>query len=80
MLSTCWHSKCSLCFTWRRASYVSRNRFIAVPVLTLQPEITRIRAEGRGSEVDIVTSAFFKASVMMGASRSRWTLPRARIR
>jgi O-antigen/teichoic acid export membrane protein len=43
------------------------NRFIAVPVLTLQPEITRIRAEGRGSEVDIVTSAFFKASVMMGA-------------
>ncbi len=43
------------------------NRFIAVPVLTLQPEITRIRAEGRGGEVDIVTSAFFKASVMMGA-------------
>jgi O-antigen/teichoic acid export membrane protein len=43
------------------------NRFIAVPVLTLQPEITRIRAEGRGEEVDVVTSAFFKASVMMGA-------------
>jgi O-antigen/teichoic acid export membrane protein len=43
------------------------NRFIAVPVLTLQPEITRIRAEGRGHEVDVVTSAFFKASVMMGA-------------
>jgi O-antigen/teichoic acid export membrane protein len=43
------------------------NRFIAVPVLTLQPEITRIRAEGRGHEVDIVTSAFFKTSVMMGA-------------
>jgi O-antigen/teichoic acid export membrane protein len=43
------------------------NRFIAVPVLTLQPEITRIRAEGRGDEVDIVTNAFFKASVMMGA-------------
>ncbi|HKW14943.1 MAG TPA: lipopolysaccharide biosynthesis protein [Candidatus Krumholzibacteria bacterium] len=43
------------------------NRFIAVPVLTLQPEITRIRAEGRGHEVDLVTSAFFKASVMMGA-------------
>jgi len=51
------------------ASRVSRlaNRFIAVPVLTLQPEITRIRAEGRGDEVDVVTSAFFKASVMMGA-------------
>ncbi|HET6350079.1 MAG TPA: hypothetical protein VFH88_13450 [Candidatus Krumholzibacteria bacterium] len=43
------------------------NRFIAVPVLTLQPEITRIRAEGRGEEVDLVTRAFFKASVMMGA-------------
>jgi O-antigen/teichoic acid export membrane protein len=43
------------------------NRFIAVPVLTLQPEITRIRAEGRGEEVDVVTRAFFKASVMMGA-------------
>jgi O-antigen/teichoic acid export membrane protein len=43
------------------------NRFIAVPVLTLQPEITRIRAEGRGEEVHLVTGAFFKASVMMGA-------------
>lgn len=43
------------------------NRFIAVPVLTLQPEITRIRAEGRGDEVGVVTNAFFKASVMMGA-------------
>jgi O-antigen/teichoic acid export membrane protein len=41
------------------------NRFIAVPVLTLQPEITRIRAEGR-EDVGVVTSAFFKASVMMG--------------
>jgi O-antigen/teichoic acid export membrane protein len=43
------------------------NRVIAVPVLTLQPEITRIRAEGRGEEVDLVTRAFFKATVMMGA-------------
>jgi O-antigen/teichoic acid export membrane protein len=43
------------------------NRFIAVPVLTLQPEITRIRAEGRRHEVDLVSRAFFKASVMMGA-------------
>jgi O-antigen/teichoic acid export membrane protein len=43
------------------------NRFIAVPVLTLQPEITRIRAEGRSGDVDLVTRAFFKASVMMGA-------------
>jgi O-antigen/teichoic acid export membrane protein len=43
------------------------SRFIAVPVLTLQPEITRIRAEGRRDEVDLVTRAFFKASVMMGA-------------
>jgi len=43
------------------------GRFIAVPVLTVQPEITRIRAEGRRDEVDTVTRAFFKASVMMGA-------------
>jgi O-antigen/teichoic acid export membrane protein len=43
------------------------NRFIAIPVLTLQPEITRMRAEGRGAEVAVVASAFFKASVMMGA-------------
>lgn len=43
------------------------NRFIAVPVLTLQPEITRIRAEGRDDEVDLATRAFFKASVLMGA-------------
>jgi len=43
------------------------NRFIAVPVLTLQPEITRIHAEGRGDEVAAVSGAFFKASVMMGA-------------
>jgi O-antigen/teichoic acid export membrane protein len=43
------------------------NRFIAVPVLTLQPEITRIRAEGRNDEVDLMTRAFFKTSVMMGA-------------
>jgi O-antigen/teichoic acid export membrane protein len=43
------------------------NRFIAVPVLTLQPEITRIRAEGRRDEIDAVARAFFKASVMLGA-------------
>ena len=42
------------------------NRFIAVPVLTLQPEITRIRAEGRRDDVDLVSRALFKASVMMG--------------
>jgi O-antigen/teichoic acid export membrane protein len=43
------------------------NRFIAVPVLTLQPEITRIRAEGRRDDVELVSRAFFKTSVMMGA-------------
>ena len=50
------------------ASRIQRlaNRFIAVPVLTLQPEITRIHALGRNDEVGLVTRAFFKTSVMMG--------------
>lgn len=43
------------------------SRFIAVPVLTLQPEITRICAGGRRDEIDVVTRAFFKSCVMMGA-------------
>lgn len=47
------------------ASRIARlaNRFIAIPVLAFQPEITRVASEGRGQVVDLSTRAFFKASV-----------------
>jgi len=49
------------------ASRVARltNRFIAIPVLAFQPEVTRVSAEGRGGEVEASTRAFFKASVLL---------------
>lgn len=40
------------------------NRFIAIPVLAFQPEVTRVQAEGRPGVVESSTRAFFKASVM----------------
>jgi O-antigen/teichoic acid export membrane protein len=48
------------------ASRIARlaNRFIAVPVLTFQPEITRVASEGRREVVAASTQAFFKASVV----------------
>lgn len=48
------------------ASRIARlaNRFIAVPVLTFQPEVTRVHSEGRPEVVDLSTRAFFKASVV----------------
>ncbi len=47
------------------ASRIARlaNRFIAIPVLAFQPEVTRVASEGRGQVVDLSTRAFFKASV-----------------
>jgi O-antigen/teichoic acid export membrane protein len=47
------------------ASRVSRlaNRFIALPVLAFQPEVTRVASEGRTDVVASSTRAFFKASV-----------------
>lgn len=48
------------------ASRVSRlaNRFIALPVLAFQPEVTRVASEGRADVVASSTRAFFKASVV----------------
>ncbi len=48
------------------ASRVARlaNRFIAIPVLAFQPEITRVATEGRGEVVATSTRAFFKASLV----------------
>ncbi len=48
------------------ASRIARlaNRFIAVPVLAFQPEVTRVASEGRGDVVALSTRAFFKASVL----------------
>ncbi len=48
------------------ASRIARlaNRFIAIPVLAFQPEVTRVDAEGRGDVVHLSTRAFFKASVL----------------
>jgi len=43
------------------------NRFIAIPVLTFQPELTRVQAEGRADVVVDSTRAFFKASVLVAA-------------
>jgi O-antigen/teichoic acid export membrane protein len=41
------------------------NRFLAVPVLAFQPEVTRVSAEGRAEAVALSTRAFFKASVLL---------------
>lgn len=48
------------------ASRIARlaNRFIAIPVLAFQPEITRVASEGRREVVAVSTQAFFKASVV----------------
>ncbi len=48
------------------ASRIARlaNRFIAVPVLAFQPEVTRVASEGRVDVVALSTRAFFKASVL----------------
>ncbi len=48
------------------ASRIARlgNRFIAIPVLAFQPEITRVASEGRVEVVAESTRAFFKASVV----------------
>ncbi|HEU4928976.1 MAG TPA: lipopolysaccharide biosynthesis protein [Candidatus Krumholzibacteria bacterium] len=48
------------------ASRIARlaNRFIAVPVLAFQPEVTRVASEGRAEVVALSTRAFFKASVL----------------
>jgi O-antigen/teichoic acid export membrane protein len=46
------------------------NRFIAIPVLTFQPEVTRVAADGRHDVVRASTSAFFKANVMAAALAS----------
>lgn len=48
------------------ASRVARlaNRFIALPVLAFQPEVTRVASEGRPDVVASSTRAFFKASVV----------------
>jgi O-antigen/teichoic acid export membrane protein len=47
------------------ASRIARlaNRFIAIPVLAFQPEVTRVDSEGRAVVVAASTRAFFKASV-----------------
>ena len=49
------------------ASRVARmaNRFLALPVLAFQPEVTRIAAQGRDDVVALSTRAFFKASVLL---------------
>jgi O-antigen/teichoic acid export membrane protein len=49
------------------ASRIARlaNRFIAIPVLAFQPEVTRVHSEGRPEVVELSTQAFFKASVMV---------------
>lgn len=49
------------------ASRITRlaNRFLAVPVLAFQPEVTRVSAEGRGEAVALSTRAFFKVSVLI---------------
>jgi O-antigen/teichoic acid export membrane protein len=49
------------------ASRIARlaNRFIAIPVLAFQPEVTRVHSEGRPEVVALSTHAFFKASVMV---------------
>lgn len=48
------------------ASRVARlaSRFIAIPVLAFQPEVTRVASEGRSEMVALSTRAFFKASVV----------------
>jgi O-antigen/teichoic acid export membrane protein len=48
------------------ASRIARlaNRFIAIPVLAFQPEVTRVASEGRDTVVELSTRAFFKASVV----------------
>jgi O-antigen/teichoic acid export membrane protein len=48
------------------ASRIARlaNRFIAIPVLAFQPEVTRVDSEGRAAVVAFSTRAFFKASVV----------------
>lgn len=48
------------------ASRVARlaSRFIAIPVLAFQPEVTRVASEGRSEIVALSTRAFFKASVV----------------
>jgi O-antigen/teichoic acid export membrane protein len=49
------------------ASRIARlaNRFIAIPVLAFQPEVTRVHSEGRPEVVALSTLAFFKASVIV---------------
>ena len=49
------------------ASRIARlaNRFLALPVLAFQPEITRVAAQGRDDVVALSTRAFFKASVLL---------------
>jgi O-antigen/teichoic acid export membrane protein len=49
------------------ASRIARlaNRFLALPVLAFQPEVTRVAAQGRDDVVALSTRAFFKASVLL---------------
>lgn len=58
------------------------NRFLAVPLLAFQPEVTRLDAERRGEAIETSTRVYFKfsASVAVLAALALWALAPEAIR
>ncbi len=40
------------------------NRFMGIPVLSFQPEVSRLDAEGRGDEIELSTRVFLKFNIV----------------
>ncbi len=52
------------------------NRFLAVPILAFQPEVTRLDAEGRQDAIESATRVFFKfnAAIAVAVAVALWAL------